>query len=248
MQPRQSRSLADGESECAPRAVIRVLVCSEIRLYRDGIAQGLAGAPGTEVAGTVGTCAEALEAVEADAPQVVLLDMATADSLAGARELSSAWQEVPIVALGVRERQDEVVACAEAGVSGFVTREQGFADLVAAVESAARGETLCSPAVAATLLRRVATLAGVGAGRPPRQLTARELEVVDLIDEGLSNKQIAQRLTIQLATVKNHVHSILEKVGAAHRAQALAYLREQGLVRPRQQGTRPTRTRIQNQV
>ena len=92
-------------------------------------------------------------------------------------------------------------------------------------DSVARGEMLCSPRLAATLLRRVATLARGTRRLGPVQLTPRELEIVELIDEGLSNKAIATRLSIELATVKNHVHNILEKLEVSSRAAAAARVR-----------------------
>ncbi len=108
-----------------------------------------------------------------------------------------------------------------------MTREASLEELVEVVESVARGESLLAPRIGALLLRRVAEAAGhkrapTAAGR----LTPRELQVVGLIDEGLSNKQIAARLSIELATVKNHVHSILEKLEVERRAEAAARVRQ----------------------
>jgi two-component system nitrate/nitrite response regulator NarL len=96
------------------------------------------------------------------------------------------------------------------------------------VRSVTRGETLCSPRIAATLFRRVAALAAdrrVGDERTLRRLTRRERQIVDLIADGLSNKEIAHRLQIEFATVKNHVHNILEKLQVTRRADAVAALR-----------------------
>jgi len=119
-----------------------------------------------------------------------------------------------------------VIACAEAGVSGYVTREASLDELTGVVESVARGESPCSPRISALLLRRVAETAGRRTETDAaRRLTRREAEIVGLIDEGLSNKQIAGRLSIELATVKNHVHSILEKLQVERRAEAAARVR-----------------------
>jgi len=112
------------------------------------------------------------------------------------------------------------------GIAGFVTSEASVAELVAAIESVARGESLCSPSVVAALLRRLGSLARSWAEADPTQpLTRREREILELIDEGLSNKQIAQRLRIELPTVKNHVHNILGKLGVRRRAEAAALVR-----------------------
>jgi two-component system, NarL family, nitrate/nitrite response regulator NarL len=131
-----------------------------------------------------------------------------------------------VLALTVPNRETEILAFAEAGIAGFVTLEASVAELVEAIESVARGEALCSPSVAAALLRRLASLAHSRTSADPTgPLTAREREILALIDEGLSNKQIAQRLRIELPTVKNHVHHILVKLGADRRAEAAALVR-----------------------
>ena len=107
-----------------------------------------------------------------------------------------------------------------------MTSDASVAELVAAIESVARGESLCTPSVAAALMRRLASLARSWADADPIEpLTRREREILELIDEGLSNKQIAQRLRIELPTVKNHVHHILGKLGVHRRAEAAALAR-----------------------
>jgi two-component system, NarL family, nitrate/nitrite response regulator NarL len=125
---------------------------------------------------------------------------------------------VPMVALGVAGNESEIVTCAEFGVVAYVTREGTFDELLSVVRAAARGELLCSPRIAGTLARRVATLA---AERQPTlelaRLTRREREIVALIQQDLSNKEIAARLGIEVATVKNHVHNLMEKLNTHSR-------------------------------
>ena len=119
------------------------------------------------------------------------------------------------------------LACAEAGVAAFVTRDTSLDGLTATLECVAQGGARCSPRATAALLRRLASLAD---GRPPAtrgaQLTPREREILTLIDQGRSNKQIARQLQIQLATVKNPVHSVLEKLQVERRGAAAAAMRE----------------------
>jgi DNA-binding NarL/FixJ family response regulator len=206
--------------------VTRVLIVAHIRLYREGLAEMLQAEERIDVVGTAAGADEAVDALRREDPDVVLLDMAIPDNVWLVRALVAAVPGTKVVALAVPDVEREVLACAEAGVAGYVTREGSVEDLVAAVESVARGEMLCSPRMAATLLQRVATLAleRSPAGIEAR-LTGRELQILDLIDQGLSNKEIARRLTIELSTVKNHVHNILEKLNVTRRGEAAARAR-----------------------
>jgi DNA-binding NarL/FixJ family response regulator len=157
---------------------------------------------------------------------VVLLDVTGRDGAGMAHALRAAHPAAPIVALGVDECEPSIVACAEAGVAGYVTREASIRDLLSTIHSAARGELRCSPQIAAALSRRVAALAAERtAGRPYGGLSQRELDVADLLALGLSNREITARLSIELSTVKNHVHNILEKLGVRGRADVAAWAR-----------------------
>ncbi len=206
--------------------MIRALVASDVRLYREGLADGLRRSGRVEVAETAADGDTSVARVRELAPDVVLVDLAMADWERAVRAIVAAGGEPRVVVLGVREVEDEVVACAEAGVAGYVTREASLDELVDVVESVARGESLCSPRISALLLRRVAEAADrKRASSPADRLTPREAEIVGLIDEGLSNKQIAGRLSIELATVKNHVHNVLEKLHVERRAEAAARVR-----------------------
>jgi len=205
---------------------VRALVASDIRLYREGLADGLARSGRVEVAGTAADPATTVELTRELAPDLVLVDLVMAGWEDAVRAVVGAENGARVVVLGVREVEDDVIACAEAGVSGYVTREASLDELTDVVESVARGESPCSPRISALLLRRVAETAGRGRGVPAAErLTRREAEIVGLIDEGLSNKQIAGRLSIEPATVKNHVHSILEKLQVERRAEAAARVR-----------------------
>lgn len=206
--------------------MIRVLIVAHIRLYREGLAVMLQHEQRISVVGAAVGADEALVALREHQPDVVLLDMAIPDNALLVRALVAAVPGTKVVALAVPEVEREVLACAEAGVAGYVTREGSVEDVVAAVESVARGEMLCSPRMAATLLQRVATLAlERSPGNIEARLTRRELEILDLIDQGLSNKEIARRLTIELSTVKNHVHNVLEKLNVSRRGEAAARVR-----------------------
>ena len=198
----------------------------DIRLYRDGLAALLDREAGLSVVGTAATQDEAVEQVVSIPADVALIDMAMAGSMGTARALTRIAPLTPIIALAVPENESNVIACAEAGIVAYVAREATLPDLVGAIEGAARGEAQCSPRVAGGLLRRIGALSRErAADEACARLTARELEIVSLIDRGLSNKQIASALFIELPTVKNHVHHILEKLGVERRAEAAARVR-----------------------
>lgn len=200
-----------------------------MRLYREGLALILEQ-EGFEVVATAGDCKTALAALREPGADVIVLDPAIgADTAATVRELLRCDPRITITAFLSAEDEREIVALAEAGVGGYFGIDSTRAELVATVDRAAVGELICSPKVAGALLRRVAARQVVGAAAA-EPLTARELDVADLIDRGLSNKQIALRLSIELATVKNHVHHILEKLAVARRGEAVAELRLRGIL------------------
>ena len=206
-----------------------VLVVSELRLLAEGLVRLLESKPGIRVIGVATRARERLRPFAREAPEIVLLDSATEDPSV-VRDVLDAVPGCKVVVVGVSEMEDDVIVWAEAGVAGYVSREASLDELTQAVLGAARGEVPISPKMAATLLRRVAALAAVHA--PPAhdsRLTKRELEIVGLIDEGLSNKEIARRLCIELPTVKNHVHNILEKLQVNRRADAAALVKRQGI-------------------
>jgi two-component system nitrate/nitrite response regulator NarL len=209
----------------APKDV-RVLPVAEVRLYREGLASNLAGRKNLNVVGTAANRTEAMTLVASLQPDVVVLDMATRDSLQIVRSLSRAAPAVRILAFAIEELDREILACAEAGVAGYVSCEASADELVAAIESVMRGESLCPPRTAALLFRRLALRAKAGQEQADDlSLTGREREIVVLIADGLSNKEIAQRLNVEVATVKNHVHNLLEKLDVTTRGQAVAHLR-----------------------
>jgi len=208
---------------------VDVLIAAEMRLYREGLAKALVGEPGLRVCGTAASAEQLLGECHRVDPSVVLLDMAVPGASEAAVALRLSHPGLRIVALGMHG-EDDVVACAEVGIVGYVDRDASLTDLIATVRSVANGELLCTPRIAARLMRRVGELANQpGSPREPTRLTRRELEVVALIDEGLSNKEIAQRLNIELPTVKHHVHNVIEKLGVRSRVQAAARARRSGL-------------------
>ena len=211
----------------ASRAPVRVFVVADVRVYRELLADALAREDGFEVDGSAPGDIAGM-AIGMAEPGVVLVDTASVPGTAGVRALAAVAPTAKIVAVGIPDDEAAVLALAEAGVAGYVTVEQPLDELVAAVEAATNDELQCSPRVAAALAKRVAALAGGPRGNGDQRLTRREREIAALIAEGLLNKQIARRLSIEQATVKNHVHNILAKLGASRRDEVAALLRSHG--------------------
>ena len=204
----------------------RVLIVASIRLYREGIAQLLNAHGAFTVTGTDSTGRDALERIDETAPDVVLVDMEIPDLADTAAAFAARSPRIPLIAIGITESDSEVLTCAEMGMAGYVTRESSIEELATALQGAAGGELICSPRTAGILMRRVAELA---AGRQRdggsvELLTQREREVAMLMCEHLSNKEIASRLCIEVATVKNHVHNVLDKLRVHRRTDAVRLL------------------------
>jgi two-component system, NarL family, nitrate/nitrite response regulator NarL len=215
--------------------MIRVFIVAEVRLYREGLADALERRDGITVIGIAASAADSLADMVRLQPDIALLDVAPGGPEALAL-VAAALPGVKVVALAIEELEQDVIACVEAGACAYVTRDASLDHLVQVVEGVARGEAICPPHIVGSVLRRLAALAAVRpVGRQDYRLTRRELEVVVLIDDGLSNKQIASRLQVELSTVKNHVHHILEKLDVRRRVDASPRLR--GTLPP----PRPTR-------
>jgi two-component system, NarL family, nitrate/nitrite response regulator NarL len=209
---------------------IRVLVASHIRLYREGLERVLGELPEFTLVGNAGSAAEAIEQTQKLSADVALLDMAMSGAFSVAKAVARGGGPSKLVALGMPEDEAQVLSCAQIGIAGYVTRDGSVEDVVAAIKAAARGEVHCSPKVAGSLFRRIAAMSSDRSRRSGNgSLTAREAQILKLIQEGMSNKMISRTLGIELATVKNHVHSILVKLGIHRRAEAISLLYRTGI-------------------
>jgi two-component system nitrate/nitrite response regulator NarL len=211
--------------------VTGVLVVAPIRVHRETLSVVLGASPRLTLVGQAATLTEALQLLrDREDPAIALLDCPQLSDLVLAAPAQT-HPDAKLVAVGVPE--NEAVAWIEAGASGFVPPDGSLEDVIVALETVADDELAASPQVTAHLANRVRRLAvespaPVSDGR----LTTRETQILDLLAEGLSNKEIAQRLSIQLQTVKNHVHNILVKLGVSRRAEAAARIRARDSDRP----------------
>jgi len=192
-------------------------------LYREGLAAMLNAQGNLRVSGTAGTGLEAQSAVRNLQPDLVIVDVSLDDVFGLMRLLRAESSTTRILAFAVREDISSIVDYAEAGADAFVTPNGSVADLVEAIERTAVGELLCSPRIAAQLLRRAAHQANrLTEDSAAPILTVREQQVFLLMKQAKSNKEIATTLNIAEATVKNHVHHVLEKLHVGSRGQAMA--------------------------
>ena len=221
----RSRPAGDGEPDRSARRG-RVLILDDCRLFRECLAGTLefSGTPEPAVAWDLASLVQVLR--EADVG-VVLLSMTTHGSHLLLRATMDIDPTMRVIVLGVSEDDETgIVACAEAGVVGYHMRSDSFDDLVVLMHKVVAGEICCPPSVAAILLQRLLTLTS----QPPAvvqdlALTAREVQILGMLELGRSNRDIAERLDIAVHTVKNHVHSLLAKLGVTTRAQAAAMWR-----------------------
>jgi two-component system, NarL family, nitrate/nitrite response regulator NarL len=201
-----------------------VLIAVGVRFYREGLALALGRRRGLEVVAAVADLDELFRQLDVAATDVVLLDLGFDDGLRAVRTISAAYPGTSVVALQVDDVVDGAIAWIEAGATSFVAREASVEEVVTSIEATVAGGAAVSPRLAAIMIERVRQFARAERVAAPA-LTHREREVAALIEDGLSNKQIASRLSIEVPTVKNHVHNILEKLHVSRRGEAAAELR-----------------------
>jgi len=211
----------------AEQAGLLIMIVDDCRLYREGLASILDKEPDVRAIYSAQDARSFVAVIDTEYPHVVLVNLATwhsQDLITSLRRLSPSSL---IIAIGVGESDQEIIACAEAGVSGYLLRSEPFQQLMTLVRSVVAGETVCSPRASAALMRRLAKLAEdrLTQARKVPVLTDREDQILGFLDNGLSNQQIADRLGIELRTVKNHVHHILAKLGVSRRGEAVAAMR-----------------------
>ncbi|MFL6293862.1 MAG: response regulator [Thermoanaerobaculia bacterium] len=202
--------------------MIRILLADDHPVVRDGLAAMLATQPDFAVIGEAGNGAEALTEAARLHPDVVLMDleMPELDGIEAIRRLRAADPSVQVVVLTAFDTDERIVGAIQAGAQGYLLKGAPRAEIFAAIRTVSAGGALIPPVIASKLLRQVREDA----------LTAREKEVLELVAAGLANGEIAGRLFISERTVKFHVSSILAKLGAKNRTQAVRVARERGLV------------------
>jgi two-component system, NarL family, nitrate/nitrite response regulator NarL len=201
----------------------RVVLICRVRLYRDAVVARLNRNAGIIVVGV----ADGNENIQHDLdelmPDIVLLDVGTPGSLTFATQLVRAHPQIRVLGFGIDDVPANIVACATAGLCGYVPSFASIGQLAEAIRRAAVGETVCSSVTAGQIFDYLRSSA-LAPTLPTIDsvLTRRQQQILHLIDEGLSNKQIARRLSVGTSTVKNHVHNILERLQVGRRSEAAA--------------------------
>jgi DNA-binding NarL/FixJ family response regulator len=160
--------------------------------------------------------------------QVVLVDVSQGVDLYDLRTIAAEWSAVPLVALGLPEQRQEVVKCGRAGFASYVPRDASIEALYNALSDVAAGRLACPPEISGGLLRALFRREVHTTDEPALNpaLTSRECEVLDLLGRGFSNKEISCELCLSVATVKHHVHHVLEKLNVSRRAEAMRRVRD----------------------
>jgi two-component system, NarL family, nitrate/nitrite response regulator NarL len=205
--------------------MIRVLILGRTRLYCDALAVALDAGGRVATVAALSDVEQALASVRQLHPDVMLVDQPLSQAHRVVRSAQRARPGTKVIAVAVPPAEPEILGWAEAGAAGCLTQETPLEDLPAFIEAVQRGEAACSNGAAALLFRhaKIVTTAAARGGGGGVELTRREVEVLQLLAAGLSNKEIGRMLSIQVPTVKNHVRSIFAKLRIRNRSQAAAW-------------------------
>jgi two-component system NarL family response regulator len=209
---------------------IRILLVEDNRILREGIAAMVNGEPDMRVVGSTGGNDSILERVQKLNPHVVLLDLGlrSQNGMHIVKAVTTSLPKVKVIGMGLIPSQLDIIESVEAGASGFILKDASIKDFLGTVRSVAGGTKVLPPPLAGSLFSHVIDHAlknGKGSLESAVRMTKREREIIALIAEGLSNKEIAQRLNIATYTVKSHVHNILEKLALHSRLQIALFTR-----------------------
>ncbi len=217
-------------------STIRVAVAEDHPLYRDGLVRALGSAPRrVQVVGEARDGSEALVLVERTMPDVILMDikMLGMNGIEATRHIKKEWPQVHVIALSAYDDEDYIYEIIKAGAEGYLLKDAESATILGGIEAVMRGDTLIHPNVARKMLRQFAELAQNASRRTEDLydgLTDRELEVLQLIARGSTNREAAAQLVISERTVDNHVRSIYRKLNIVDRSQAVLYAVRKGLI------------------
>jgi DNA-binding NarL/FixJ family response regulator len=208
----------------ADQARLRVVIADDHPVYRQGLAKMLTQS-GIEVVGQAATGVAAMKKVEETAPDVVIMDlnMPGLNGVEATRRLTERSPATRVLVLSVSAEQADVTDAILAGASGYVLKDDPFAEVISGIRTVAAGQSLISSRIASMLLTRIRDREEAAPELPPVPLSDRELDVLKLVADGKSNQEIAEALFIESSTVRHHVSSILMKLQVDNRVQAAVH-------------------------
>jgi DNA-binding NarL/FixJ family response regulator len=213
-------------------AAVRVLLADDHRMLREGLRRTLEE-HGFAVVGEADDGEQATRLALELRPDVVVMDvtMPNVDGVKATGDIRSEWPEARVVMLTMHSDQDIVTNAIRAGASGYLTKDCTSDELVGAIQSVASGDTVLSPGLAGAMLQEVQKLGRAAPAAAEPVITKREEEVLQLVADGLSTPEVAERLYISLKTVKNHLASIYQKLDSRDRTQAVVRAVRMGIIR-----------------
>jgi DNA-binding NarL/FixJ family response regulator len=213
--------------------LISVVLIEDNRLLREGLEAMIRSQVGFKILASSSDAETALRAVREVKPDVVLVDFGLEDydSLTLTATVRTEAPEARVIVMGILPLQEDVANFVQAGASGFIMKDASLEELFATIRAVADGAEVLPPALTNTLFSQIArgTVANSASILDAVRLTGRERQVVELLGEGLSNKEIAARLEIAVHTVKSHVHNVLEKLALRSRLEVAAYTHARGM-------------------
>ena len=213
-------------TDAHPGQILTLLIVDDHEVVRQGLVSLLDRRQGFRVVAQAGTVAEAIEQARRFEPNIVILDVRLPDGsgVEACREIRSELPATRVIMLTSYPDEEAVLSAIVAGASGYLLKQIRARDLVAAIETVGRGESLLDPAVTEKVLERVRRIASGTYTSEFAQLTGQERKILLLVAEGKTNKEIASEIFLSDKTVKNYVSSILSKLNLERRAQAAAFV------------------------
>lgn len=214
-------------------AAIRVLIVDDQRMFREGIRSRIEYEDDIEVVGEAGSAEETLTQIQETRPDIVTLDIRLPDvsGIEVAKQIRRDWPDLKILVLTGYDFDQYVRASARVGIDGYLLKDAPQEDLIQALREVAAGGAVLPPNIASKVMKTYSEMPGKGRERQGEELTMREIEVLELLFQGLRNIEIGEHLSISGRTVEAHVRSIIGKLGAQSRTGAVRIAVEMNLIK-----------------